>query len=233
MSPHKTRGRARRCSACLSHRKLWALGLVLAAIASALPSSTVDASASPASAFANGIHVEKIDRATCAEMLAQIQAGRNLLAPEQQAILDGTTDRDCKIVDTDATKPLAGAGDPARRPSGIQPMFVACQTYDKSKAIYIGPLNVATRRIVADMCYNGDVAWKNGYMQCYFSSIPVYGTGIDYCDVRSNNSWEAKPRIEGHIFTWAMPWWNLHYPWMYFIVWGNGHSSPVTGELDP
>lgn len=217
----------------MSRRRLWALGLVLAAIASTFPTSAVAASASSASASAKGIHVEKIDRATCAEMLAQIQAGRNLLTPEQQAMLDGVTERDCRIVDTDATKPLAGAGDPARRPSGIQPMFVGCQTYDKSKVIYIGPLSVATRRIVVDMCYNGAVAWKNGYMVCYFSAIPMYGTGIDYCDVRSNNTWEAKPRMDGHIFVFATPFWNLYYPWMYFIVWGNGQSSPPSGGLNP
>ena len=131
MLPRKTCGRARRGGACLSFRRLWALGLALAAIAYAFPSSAVAASAPSASASAKGIHAEKVDRATCAEMLAQIQAGRNLLAPEQQAILDGTTERDCRIVDTDATRPLAGAGDPARRPLGIQPMFIRAEVAGK------------------------------------------------------------------------------------------------------
>jgi hypothetical protein len=184
---------------------------------------------------------EPMDRAACGTMLQQVRAGASRLSAADRNVLASVTDSDCVIVDSTtitsvAKAPASGAAlDLGIAPDAGRVLTAAgplCQTYDKSKDIYLGPISAMTRRVQVQMCYNGNTAWTDWGPRCWFTAIPVYGTDITWCGVYHSGYWETNPGLNGDYFTWAMPWWKLHYPWMRYRVFGDGTSSAVWGGLD-
>jgi hypothetical protein len=173
-------------------------------------------------------------------MLSQVRQGASRLSAADRAALTSVTDSDCVIVDSTVITPDAQGSqtgtalDAPAKPSTERVMAAAasgCQTYDKSKDIYLGPITAMTRRVRVSMCYNGSTAWVNWGPDCYFTAIPVYGTDITWCGVWHSGYWETNPGLNGDYFMWTMPWWKLHYPWMRYRVFGDGSSSDVWGGL--
>jgi hypothetical protein len=88
----------------------------------------------------------------------------------------------------------------------------SCRTIYETYGLYVFGWEGATARHNVRMCWNGTTAWhpSGTYEYCYVTTMPLVGSGSDYCKVHNNNTASANPHMEFYIFAWSTPWWHRY-----------------------
>lgn len=151
-------------------------------------------------------------------MISDLKASEAELSQSQRDALAKVRDTDCYVLLSGSATGIAAldggaATEGTARLGGISTMATSCAVKQGNMGIYLGPIEMATARQAAYVCWNGTKVWytAGNYMNCWVTTIPGYGGEATWCGVLSgNNTATLTLRHDFKWWTWAVPFANRY-----------------------
>lgn len=151
-------------------------------------------------------------------MISDLKASEAELSQSQRDALAKVRDTDCYVLLSGSATGIAAldggaATEGTARLGGISTMATSCAVKQGNMGIYLGPIEMATARQAAYVCWNGTKVWytSGNYMNCWVTTIPGYGGEATWCGVLSgNNTATLTLRHDFKWWTWAVPFANRY-----------------------
>jgi hypothetical protein len=151
-------------------------------------------------------------------MISDLKASDAQLTDSQRDALAKLRDTDCYLLLSGSAAGISarGGGTHAEGTTGLgraAALATTCKVKQGNMGIYLGPIEMATARQAAYVCWNGTKAWytSGNYMNCWVTTVPGYGGEATWCGVLSGNHTATLTlRHDFKWWTWAVPFANRY-----------------------